>query len=145
MHIVRNRPSRHALLTFADLVISSMLVVGCGGSDANVGRVDGIVRLDGKPVPNGKVLFQPAAGRGSTGVIQPDGTFNFGSEGAVLGQHKVAIVAFEPGKVTGQSPGGPRAPLKAIVPERYLAAGTSGLTFEVKPGDNHAEFELTSP
>ena len=120
-------------------------VVGCGGNDANVGHVEGIVRLNGNPVTSGKVLFQPAAGRGSTGVIQPDGTFDLGSEGAVTGLHKVAIVAFEPGKVTGQSPGGPRAPLKALVPERYLAAGTSGLTLEVKSGDNHAEFELTSP
>jgi hypothetical protein len=122
-----------------------MLVSGCGGSDATVGRVEGLVRLDGQPMTSGKVLFQPPAGRGSTAAIQPDGTFDLGAEGAVIGLHKVAIVAFEPGKATGQSPGGPRAPLKALVPERYLAAGTSGLTCEVKPGDNHAEFELTSP
>ena len=31
---------------------------------------------------------------------------------------------------------------KPLVPERYMAVGTSGLTFEVKPGKNQAEFDL---
>jgi hypothetical protein len=119
-------------------------VVGCGGADANVGHVEGVVTLDGNPVPRGKVLFQPAAGRGSSAEIQADGTFQL-DEPAAVGMHKIAVVAFEPGKGTGQAPTGPREPLKPIVPERYLAAGTSELTYEVKPGDNHAEFKLTTP
>jgi hypothetical protein len=31
-----------------------------------------------------------------------------------------------------------------MVPERYMAVGTSRLTFDVKPGDNQAEFDLES-
>jgi hypothetical protein len=108
-----------------------------------------MVTIDGRPLSKGKVLFQPAAGRGASGVIQPDGTFVMetmgGSDGVVIGQHSVAIVAFEGGSTGRPDPAAPRAPAKALVPERYLAAGTSGLTFEVKPGDNHAEFKLTSP
>jgi hypothetical protein len=34
--------------------------------------------------------------------------------------------------------------VKPLVPKRYMAAGSSKLTFEVKAGDNHAEFDLTS-
>jgi hypothetical protein len=107
------------------------------------------VTINGNPLPKGKVLFQPSAGRGASGAIQPDGTFVMetvdGADGVALGQHSVAIVAFEGGSTGRPDPAAPRAPAKALVPERYLAAGTSGLTFEVKPGDNHAKFELTSP
>ena len=124
-------------------------IVGCGGSDSNLGKVEGVVLLNGKPVPSGKVVFQPAAGRGAVGVIQPDGTFTMGTygdtDGAVIGEHKVAIVAYEAAKVGRPDPTAPRAPVKALVPERYLAPGTSGLTFEVKAGDNPAEFKLISP
>ncbi len=122
---------------------------GCGGDDSKFGDVEGIVKLDGQPVPAGKVFFQPAAGRGATGAIQPDGTFTLETEGessgALIGEHRVAVVAFQSGKGGRPDPTAPRTPMKALVPERYLAAGTSGLTFEVKPGDNHAELNLTSP
>jgi hypothetical protein len=134
----------------AIFLLTLLCVVGCGSkSDVEMGQVEGIVTLDGKPVTSGKVLFQPQAGRGGSGAIQSDGTFVIGTygeaDGAVIGEHKVAVVAFPPGRVTGQAPSGQSKPIKPLVPERYLAAGTSELTFEVKPGDNHAEFKLTTP
>lgn len=124
-------------------------VVGCEESKSNLGRVEGIVRLDGKPLTGGKIQFLPPAGRSAIAEIQSDGTFTLGtfgnSDGAIIGTHKVAVIAFEPGSVGRPDPAKPRAPLKPLVPERYLAAGTSGLTYEVKPGLNNAEFDLTSP
>lgn len=129
--------------------IAMAIVVGCGESRTNIGRVEGIVRLDGKPLTGGKIQFLPTAGRSAIAEIQSDGTFTLGtygnSDGALIGTHKVAVIAYEPGPAGRPDPAKPRAPLKPLVPERYLAAGTSGLTYEVKPGMNSAEFDLTSP
>jgi len=134
------------------LLLSSCLlvcVVGCGGDGAKMGNVDGVVLLDGQPLTSGKVLFQPAAGQGAEGTIQPDGTFTMVTEGegdgVVVGEHQVAIVAYAKGSGGRHVPGGPRTTAKPLVPERYLAPGTSGLKCDVKPGDNHPEFKLTSP
>jgi hypothetical protein len=122
--------------------------VGCSGTDETMGRVEGVVRLNGQPLQSGKVIFQPQAGRNALGVINADGTFTLttgDSDGALIGEHKVGIVAFEGASPGRPDPTGPRQPLKMLVPERYLAPGTSGLTYEVKAGDNHPEFDLTTP
>lgn len=149
--IATQRGSRiHSLAWLRAAAIAAALAM-CGGcSDGpRLGSVEGIVTLDGRPVTNGKVLFQPAAGRGAEGIIQSDGSFAMATDGegagAHLGLHKVAIVAYEQGSSGRPEPGGPRTTLKPLVPERYLAPGTSGLTYEVKPGENRAEFALTSP
>jgi hypothetical protein len=120
---------------------------GCG-QDSKLGRVHGVVRLDGKPVTTGAVRFVPAAGRAAQGFIQSDGTYTLGtfakSDGALIGPHNVAVIAYEGG--------GENRPVyehygqksKPLVPEKYMAPGTSNLTFEVKPGDNQADFDLQS-
>ena len=122
---------------------------GCS-SDSKLGSVDGVVRLDGKPLTTGTVRFLPAAGRTATGEIQSDGTFSIGTygktDGALIGMHQVVIIAIQTdpdapkeGRMLTANP-----KVKPLVPMRYMAPGTSKLTFEVKPGDNHAEFDLTS-
>jgi hypothetical protein len=63
------------------------------------------------------------------------------NDGAAIGTHKVAVVAFE-----GEPKGPEAAAAKLIVPQRYANPETSGLTIEVKPdGDNSPELKLTSP
>ena len=122
-------------------------VAGCS-QDASVANVNGTVCLDGNPLTAGTVQFVPAAGRAAKGTIQSDGTFRLGtyseSDGALVGPHRVAIIAYEDAgysrpayEVRGQTS-------KALVPERYLAIGTSGLTFDVKPGHNQADIELST-
>lgn len=128
-----------------------LAIAGCGGS-AKVGYVHGVVRLDGKPLTTGTVRFVPDAGRAASGTIQTDGSFDLGtlgkSDGAVIGKHRVAIIAYQqsvpeegsrPADVTSVNPN-----VKPLVPERYMAVGTSRLTFDVKPGSNQADFDLTS-
>jgi hypothetical protein len=125
---------------------------GCG-QDSKFGSVHGVVRLDGTPLTKGTVRFVPDAGRAAVGEIQSDGTFTLGtyheSDGAFIGTHRVAIIAYEtatlatpgssrPADVTAVNPN-----VKPLVPERYMAIGTSKLTFEVKPGANQADFNLT--
>jgi hypothetical protein len=105
------------------------------------------VRLDGSPLTTGSVRFVPEAGRAATGKIESDGTFVLGTfgqtDGAMIGTHKVAIIAYEASSDTRPAYE-VRTPSKPLVPQRYMAPGTSGLTKEVKPGDNEFEFDLTS-
>ncbi len=124
-----------------------VLLTGCN-QDSKVGQVHGTVRLDGKPLTTGTVRFVPEAGRAATGRIDSDGTFTLGtyhdSDGALIGAHKVAIVAFEAGEYDRPAYELRNQKSKSLVPERFMSVGTSDLTFEVKPGDNQADFDLTS-
>jgi len=124
-------------------------LIGCG-QKSDISPVNGVVRLDGKPISKGTVRFVPAAGRAADGKIRSDGTFTLGtygeSDGAIIGLHHVAIIAYDVTPVGRTEAGRPKSLIsKPLVPERYMSAGTSLLTFEVKPGENHAEFDLTSP
>ena len=127
------------------------VVVGCGGHGLETERVTGTVTLDGAPLTQGTVSFTPEKGRGATGQIASDGSFTLTpykkGDGAVLGPHKVAVIAIDrSGAKT--DPGGKESVdlnIKWLIPQRYGNPGTSGLTFEVKPDTkNVANFELTS-
>jgi hypothetical protein len=126
--------------------ILMIVFVGCG-QDADLGQVHGTVRLDGKPLTSGTVQFVPDAGRPAKGEVQSDGTYTLGTlgsaDGAQVGAHRVAIIAYE---ASGDSRPAyqARAANKPLVPQKYMAVGTSELTFDVKPGDNQADFELKS-
>jgi len=126
------------------LVVS---LAGCG-QNSRLGRVSGTVRLDGKPVTSGVVQFVPAAGRAATGKIDSDGTYRLGtygeSDGALIGPHKVAIVAYEAGDDSRPAYELRNVKRKPLVPTRYMSVGTSGLTADVKPGRNEFTFDLTS-
>jgi hypothetical protein len=125
-------------------------LAGCG-SNSKLSPVEGIVRLDGKPLSTGTVRFVPTAGRAAEGKIRSDGTFQLGtyaeSDGAVIGSHQVAIIAVQTDpdapKDGRMLKGNPK--VRKLIPKRYMATATSGLTAEVKPGKNDIAFDLTSP
>ena len=117
--------------------------------------------LDGKPVTEGSIQFWPQEGRPARGTIRPDGTYELSSfdegDGAVLGRHSVTVEAT---RVTGRAPavrsteeeiayysqsGKARvvaAEVEQLVPERYSRRETSGLTAEVRRGENRLDFDL---
>jgi hypothetical protein len=130
----------HSLLLFGLL-----LVPGCGGS--RYAPVSGTVTMDGKPLANVAVSFQPVGGElnpgaGSSGRTNERGEYTLQviggrGQGAVVGKHRVEI------NPTVDNPDADRnPPPKVTIPIRYNRAST--LTFEVKPGDNQADFPLTS-
>jgi hypothetical protein len=128
----------------AFLAAYALVCAGCGAK-SSVAQVHGKVELDGKPLQSGAVSTIPLAGRGAHGAIR-DGSFELGTfgqnDGALIGTHKVAVIAYEP------TPGkGPEAgPGKLLVPQRYANADTSGLEIEVKAGEtNTPTLKLTSP
>src|SRR5687768_10681307 len=72
---------------------------GCGPAGPFVAPVEGTVTYQGKPVPNAKIVFVPSqrGGMSAIGISDALGKYKlttFGShDGALLGKHKVSIVA----------------------------------------------------
>lgn len=108
--------------------------------------VSGKVTFNGKPVPNGTVLFIPETpGPTATGEIGPDGSYALTTyqkgDGAVLGKHKVVISAME--DTTSKLPED-RNPLPpSIVPDKYTHPTTSDLREEVEDKVNVKDIALT--
>ncbi|MEX0641324.1 MAG: hypothetical protein WD468_01415 [Pirellulales bacterium] len=120
-------------------------MIGCGEQRGlDTAAVSGTVTLDGKPyTQGGSILFQPRPrGKMATGRIQDNGTFELSTysegDGAVVGEHKVAIMPPSPEVVDENNPA---PPPKSPIPKKYRSPATSGLTFEVL--DNQAnEFSI---
>jgi hypothetical protein len=120
--------------------------LGCGkpAYELETAPVQGKVTLDGEPLPSGYVVVPTARGRMASGRIQPDGTFVLSTydegDGAQVGMHPVIVNELPPDEFS-PAPAEVRVP----IPTRYTSAGTSGLTIDVKPGeDNYLELNLTS-
>jgi hypothetical protein len=121
-----------------------------------LGKVHGKVTYQGKPVDSGTVSFNPILGKGgetgqnATGEIASDGsyemtTFNTG-DGAILGQHVVAVVVRAKGS---ENQGKPRADStidytmpKIVTPSKYVSVETSPLRCTVREGDNIFDIDL---
>jgi hypothetical protein len=82
-----------------------VLLAGCGDG-SNIAPVSGQVMLNGKPLPNAYVMFQPIGtpenpepGRGSMGITDSEGRFQLrydgGPYGAVVGRHIVRITSVQ--------------------------------------------------
>ena len=119
--------------------------IGCSsGHELETAPVRGTVTLDGSPVSAGGVRLVPEQGRGATGTLAADGTFVLGtygqSDGAIVGKHKAAVLQYR------EIEGGPGPPPGFVpIPAKYQNSESSGLEFEVKPGqENVIEIKLTS-
>src|SRR5512134_2265452 len=85
------------------VVLMLACLSGCGGPDhPEVGRVSGVVTLDGQPLPEATVMFQPTEGRASIATTDSAGKYSLtyldGVPGAKLGPHKVIIRTEVPGE-----------------------------------------------
>ena len=148
------------LLSTTILILLS-LHLGCGdGNDPRM-PVSGIVTLDGQPLADAKVTLMPKDNRrvanamtDESGRFESATTFTPG-DGALIGEHYVAITPKVPPPMPGEevfSPGSP-APGPGAKPEEYIAPipakygkpKKSGLDVEVARGsDNDFTFELQS-
>jgi hypothetical protein len=132
------------------LVFQLLFTSGCGGDVPETAPVRGTVTVDGKPISgfkNAAVAFTPSAGRAAKSVISSkDGSFELSTyksgDGARLGQHSVAVSATVDDR-TAQSEER-YAGVRFVIPEKFSKGDTSGLTYEVKPGDNSIKIELRS-
>src|SRR5262245_7659346 len=105
---------------------------GCRDGKPQRVPISGQVLIDGKPLTRGHVHFNPRKARMSQGKLDENGRFTLGcfevDDGAVVGSHKVAVVACESiGEIK----------MKWYTPKKYSNPGLSELTEEITgPNDN---------
>jgi hypothetical protein len=106
-------------------------LAGCGpGNGLTLGRVHGTISVEGEPVRFGYVTFLPDSTAGTNGPpatssILEDGSFVISTEqsddGAIVGTHKVAVIALDPEPLAGAD-----LPKPEDDPEKFLATKGHG-------------------
>ena len=140
----------------ARLPVLGLLVVFALGCGSAIAPVSGKVTIDGKPAAHVDVTFMPIAPEGSieagvsaTGKTNENGEYTLkasnGKPGAQVGMNKVSIVSVA--AHVGEGDTDQRTPRGGLKPQYRIPAkynDKSKLTFEVKPGQNSADFPLSS-
>ncbi|MCA9014124.1 MAG: hypothetical protein KDA77_02220 [Planctomycetaceae bacterium] len=155
-------------LVFKNIFLAAILLTvstGCGGDTGDGysgerGQVSGTITLDGQPLKEGcQVLFIAQQGSYTAGgAIQADGKYTLtysDPKGLPTGIYEVQLTPpIEPPSTEGQDPTkmaqniqmGPKkvtgAEKNEPFPTKYASAATSMLKFDVKAGDNTADFQL---
>ncbi len=132
------------------MLLLALAFSGCGSSSDGINReaVSGAVMLDGKPLPDGSILFSPMETGPSAGGVVVGGKFSIPrSDGPAPGSYRVEIISVQPtGKKIPDLDGPPGSLVEEktnVVPRYYNTQ--SELRAEVKPnGSNAFEFQLRS-
>jgi hypothetical protein len=146
------------LVEFLTLAI---LTAGCGGP--KMSNVEGVITLDGTPLPNVQVVFVPEPG-GPEGVGNAEGKsdsaghFELRSsggtlDGAAVGKYRVILTDLAaisdltatapPGAGEPAAPAGPRSAKARRFPVSYGDVQQTPLKgVEVKPGDQKLNFDV---
>lgn len=118
-----------------------VLASGCGSDGPPIASVSGQVLLDGRPLPDAVVNFEPSGGRASSGWTDESGRFELQysstRKGALVGEHVVRISTYQP-----RVPAGPSGEMTEAKPERVPDRYTknSELTATVVSGWRGNEF-----
>jgi hypothetical protein len=130
-------------------VLLLALLAGCGTSQGDHNAIHGEVKCDGQSLLEGSIMFVPVdgmTGNVSSGQIK-DGRYAFtGKDGPAAGWQCVQIRA---SKKTGRQIPKPLSANNEMIDEQVEAVAprfnsASTLKFEVKPGENTADFEVAS-
>lgn len=137
--------------THCVLIFCSLTVCGCfGGSAEQIERaaVSGTITYDGKPLPEGSIQFVPgtdASGKPLRGkavqALISEGAFSLDADqGPVVGMNQVLINATKKTGKFQEFDGQKTEILKQYIPAKYNTNST--LTYEIKSGENTADFAL---
>jgi hypothetical protein len=149
--MLQTRLKRAALLA---VIVSFAAAAGCDGGPS-IAPVSGTIYMDGKPLPNVDIAFQPIGseqnpnpGRGSTAKTDAEGRYALKIDGtvdgAVVGRHRIVISSSQTTAVDPETGSADGAPVeREMVPPEYNYQ--SKLEFEVPAGGtNNADFQLDS-
>jgi hypothetical protein len=137
----------------AGVLLTTVLVAGCGPSGPTTIPIRGEVIYNGQPLKEGTVVYLPngsGEARQASGRIQPDGSFVLttfkNSDGVVPGEYDIVVYAYAPqaGNIptraeieAAQEAGRPQRQM--IIPEKYTNPGSSGLSDKVD--SDHSGFK----
>lgn len=131
------------------LLAFPIFMMGCGGTDANRGEIEGQVTLNGKPLTNGSIQFAPIEGtRGvvTAGPIE-NGRYRLSNKvGPAVGWNRVEICAArKTGRMIQKAMASPGVMVEEWVPIVGRQFNTdSTLKVNITPGENNADFALES-
>lgn len=136
------------------LVVSAILI-GCGGTDNDpTHQVNGVLHYNGEPLSNVGVTFYPEHGRSAVGKTNAEGNFTLmtynPNDGAVAGEHKVAIVpgpgdsaAKDSSELTADDYAPPASGnAEAPFPRKYLSRETTDLTVHIPDDLENGQLKL---
>lgn len=106
------------------ILSASVLILGCGPT---MNEVSGTVTSGGKPVPDVQVVFLGTTGETALGRTDASGAYTVS---APPGNYQVSVT-LPPDPANIPDSANPMAMPKLPFPQKYAAAGTSGLTHEV--------------
>jgi len=140
-------------LPLIPLLLTVAFVSGCSSDSGPVdrgplGTVSGTVTFGGQPATEGSVdFYENAKGFIAHATIGSDGKFQL-SPGTPVGNYKVTVTPpqtevqeIDPVAVETAEP--PPEKKYPNLPEKYRQTSTSGLTLEIKEGENTLEIKMT--
>ncbi len=134
------------------LVVLVLAAAGCGPAKA---KISGVVKYNGEPLPSGTITFLSDAGNKQVkGADIVDGKYTIPDFYA--GPAKVTVTTQKPPGRGGTPPPGvavieppagspaPAPPGKYVpIPRKYANPENSGLTYDIKAGEQTKDFDLT--
>lgn len=122
----------------------AVLAIGCGTGnvDEPTGEVEGVVTLNGQPLPEGGVSFYDETTGNSAGGPIENGKFVI-ADPVKAGNYKVAIHPPEPAQPDDEAAGEQATADAALIPDGYQDESASGFTATVVEGPNSFEFALS--
>ena len=129
-------------LSLLALLISPLLVASGCDKGPELAPVTGVVLLDGKPLPNATIEFQPDDGSPSFATTGEDGSYELmftrDRKGAMPGKHRISIRT--EGNVVDAD--GSERKVREMLPAKYH--DKTELVRDITAGENIIEFRLES-
>jgi hypothetical protein len=127
------------------VLMSSLLIpTACGPRRPKLeyAAVSGTVKLDGKPLDRGRVVFfHTASGESAVGGIKSDGTYTLQ---APTGENSIFVDSQPAAQSDAAAPPTTDRLAESKIPHKYTNFLSSGLKRTVKPGQNAHDIEMTT-
>ena len=121
----------------AILLSAIVMWAGCGSETPSLPEapVSGTVTFSGGDLPGGQVIFMHDDGQVRAAEFGADGKYTVN---AVIGPNQVLVKSVKESAVETESESerGMRQE-QSLIPEKYMMSGKSGLSFDVKEGENN--------